>query len=420
MTIDNKSICVYPWKHSYIGSRYERKLCCIAEDIDEHNKTTSEEFWNSEYMKKVRLKMIAGEQIKDCQTCYTRESQGIRSLREISFDSHGLTPQDLIDTTLPDGSIQDYPNYFDYRTIHCNLQCVSCGEIYSSQHANLSLELHGKKDFEFTIDYDFEDGMAQEIIESIRNRKLSKIYWAGGEPMMSHVHWKVVEELEKVRLEDPEFLYKIFVHYNTNLTRLQWKGKLIPDLISFYQPSIQASIDGTHETFEFCRDGASWDQVSENWKIYHSRLNDRNQFGIAPILSSPVIMDIDRWFDFFEPYDPELYCHKIYSSPEFIKRSYQGFLDSKYFPSEIFDRIIDHAIKRFENSNLRNKEAAINILRAEKQEKYSNLQIYDDNESHKILKKQTLIRDKYRKTKRTYGELLNIIDKDAKEWFDSI
>ena len=56
-TKNNKSICVYPWTHSYLGSRYDRRLCCIANPIDSMDKTTDDEFWNSEYMKIVRKKI---------------------------------------------------------------------------------------------------------------------------------------------------------------------------------------------------------------------------------------------------------------------------------------------------------------------------------------------------------------------------
>jgi sulfatase maturation enzyme AslB (radical SAM superfamily) len=270
---------------------------------------------------------------------------------------------------------------------------------------------------EFVIDYDFEDSMAQEIIECLDQRRLTKIYWAGGEPMMSHVHWKVVEKLLEIQSEDPAFLYNIFIHYNTNLTRLHWKGKLIPELLKFYQPSIQASLDGTHETFEFCRDGASWDTVSTNWKEYHSRLNERNQFGLSSVMSAPVLMDIDRWFEFYEPYDPELHSHKLFN--HINKQTQQGFLDIRLYPQHIFDRILDHAIKRFEECSLRGKERTIAILKSYKLDK-SNNPIYSDPEMLKLMKKNWQHREKFLLGKHTFESLTAIIDPEVRDWYLSI
>lgn len=429
MTINtktNKSICRYPWVHSYIGSQYERKLCCISEDIVSEEKTETKDFWNSSVMTDVRKKMIAGEKIDACSVCYKNEEQNIQSLREQSWKDHQNEDELIADTiskTNEDGSINELPVYFDYRTIHCNLQCLSCGSLYSSKHNSLFREMWGRapkmwpSGKEFIIDYKFEDSMAQEIIDCLDQRRLTKIYWAGGEPMMSHVHWKVVDKLLEIQSEDPSYIQKIFIHYNTNLTRLLWNGKNIPELLQFYQPSIQASLDGTHETFEFCRDGASWDTVSTNWKEYFSRLNDKRQFGLSSIMSAPVLMDIDRWFEFYEPYDPELHSHKLFN--HISRDSQQGFLDIRLYPQQIFDRIIDHAIKRFEESSLRGKERTIAILKSYKLDKIMN-PIYSDTEILKLLKKNWGYREKFLKGKHTFESLTAIIDPEVRDWYLSI
>ena len=209
-TENNKSICRYPWVHSYIGSQYERKLCCISEDIVPEEKTQTKDFWNSSVMKDVRKRMIAGEKINACSVCYKNEEQNIQSLRQQSWKDHQTEEEmisDAISKTEEDGSISELPVYFDYRTIHCNLQCLSCGSIYSSKHNSLFREMwgHAPKMWpsgkEFVIDYKFEDSMAQEIIDCLDQRRLTKIYWAGGEPMMSHVHWKVVDKLLQIQSE---------------------------------------------------------------------------------------------------------------------------------------------------------------------------------------------------------------------------
>ena len=423
MTIDsntNKSICSYPFTHSYIGSKYERKLCCISEDIEELQKTSLDEFWNSEFMRETRKKMIAGEKISHCNRCYYFEDVGVDSLRQES--NRNYTWDELLETYDHEtGEISRGPTYFDHRTIYCNLQCISCGHTYSSTHINLYEKMWGQK-LNFHLDTEYEQKTAQEILDSLLKKECKNIYWAGGEPMMSKVHWLVVEMMETLS-KDPEYadyIKKIGVHYNTNLTRVNWNGKHIPDMLEFYQPSIQASIDGTHETFEYCRDGGSWETVEKNWNAYYEKLNKNEQFGVASVLTSPVIMDIDRWFDFFEPYNVKVYNHKYISNMELYPYGIQAFLDIKLFPKHIFDRVVNHAIDRFSNTKLIGAAKSVDILKSYITEREANPHIFDNPEILKPIKRTTEHRDKFLLTNRKYSEVLKKIDPEAYEWYMSL
>ena len=134
-TNSNKAICAYPWTQNYQGSRYERKFCCISDDLQGLDKTNEEEFFNSDYMKQARLDMLAGKKRPECHACWKNEDNNMSSLREeATLDKDGNIQrhiQDLIDATAEDGSVTNKPFFYDCRTIHCNLQCVSCGIVYS-------------------------------------------------------------------------------------------------------------------------------------------------------------------------------------------------------------------------------------------------------------------------------------------------
>jgi hypothetical protein len=417
MSIDdvkNKSICVYPFTHSYIGSQYERKLCCVSDDIVELKKTNLKDFWNSDTMKDVRLKMLSGEKVKYCNRCYEFEELGVSSLRqECNRDYNSL--EELTNNLNSDGSLNTPPNFFDHRTIHCNLQCLSCGYTYSSTHMKLSEDMYNYRP-DFEVDFNYEKEMSDDIISSIKLKKCKSIYWAGGEPMMSHIHWDVMDTIFELYNDEnyAEYVKNLKIWYNTNLTRLMWKNKHIPEQLYPIQPSIQASIDGTNETFEYCRDGANWDVVSNNWKEYYQYLNKNKQMGVASVLSSPVIMDIDRWFEFFEPYDPILYNHKFIIN---LENTPSNFLDIRFFPEYIFEPVIDNAIRKFENSKLRGKEKTIDILLSYKKEKYESPHIFENEQTHKAIKSNTVYRDKFLRGKKTYEQLLYTINQSAFEWF---
>jgi hypothetical protein len=417
-TDTNKSICPYPFTHSYIGSLYERKLCCISQDVYELKKTTLLEFWNSDKMKQVRVDMMAGKPIKECSSCYNFEKSNIESLRQQAAKDYERFDV-ILDNVKEDGTMLSLPNYFDHRTIYCNFQCLSCGYHYSSSHINLQKDMWGKGT-DFVIDPEYEKQTGLDIIDSLVKKECKSIYWAGGEPFMSPMHWSVIEKMYELSNTDEyrDYIQKIKVHYNTNLSKSVWKNKKITELIEFYQPSIQASIDGTHETFEYCRDGGNWEETTKNWDEFYSVLNKHRQFGIASVLSSPVIMDIDRWFDFVEKYDVALYNHKNYTNEDL--RLHQSFLDVKLFPQHIFDRIIDHAIDRFANCSLRGKNRSVSILQSYKEDRKENIDKYEDKEALRLVKVKTIYRDKFLKTNRSYAELLKIIDKEAYDWYMSI
>lgn len=422
MSIDiatNNSFCPYPFTHSYIGPQYERKLCCISDDLPGLSKIPLEEFWNSEKMRDVRKQMVAGEEVKECSRCYQFEAVGVPSLRQEST-KYADPIRLLNEYDHVTGALSSPPDYFDHRTIHCNLQCVSCGSEYSSSHIILKEKMYDQRT-SFIIDPAYEKQCGDDIIQSINRKECKSIYWAGGEPMMSSMHWAVIEEMNRLaKLEEyTEYLKHLGMHYNTNLSRSAWKGKLIPDLLEPFQPSIQASIDGTHETFEYTRDGASWSITAANWNAYYAKLNKNQQFGVASVLSSPVLMDIDRWFDFFEPYNIKVHNHKHITESQGYPHGAQCMLDIRLFPKHIFDRVIDHAIDRFSKTNLIGAEKSIVILESYVNERQSN-SIFDDEDMIRIIKTKSQYRDKFLRSPRTYEEVLKIIDPEAYDWYMSL
>lgn len=424
MTINTKtnpSVCIYPWSHSYLGCKYERKLCCIALDATDGQKTLDEDWWNGDYMKTVRLKMLNGEKLKDCEPCYANEALQVPSLRQEATNDKNVT-EDIFETQ-EDGSVDVLPTYFDFRTIHCNLQCVSCGDVYSSTHIKLKEEMFPDPNRKsFKPDYAFEAKMAETMIESIRHRRCNKIYWAGGEPMMALLHWQVMEFIENQRKipGEEEYINSISMHYNTNLTKLKWQGKSIPAMLEPNQPIIQASLDGTHETIEYTRDGCNWKDIETNFKEYYKYLNKHKQFGVASVLSAPVIFDIDRWMEFYKPYNPYLHNHKYMTNIDYYPTAAPSMLAIELFPQRIFDRVVGNAIDKFKQSGLRNSRKSVQILKSYKKQKEQRPDIFDNDEKIREVKGLTMYRDKWLHTKRSFGELIKITDREAFEWYDSI
>ena len=419
----SKTFCIYPWTHSYQGCQYERKLCCISNDVEGHGKMPTDEFWNSEYMQDVRKQMLTGEEVSECEACYKNERLGIKSLREEANENLEWHPEgtkkgleQVLGGSTPENTIlEKKPNYYDYRTIHCNLQCVSCGVIYSSTHINLAEEMWGVK-HNFKVDKQYEEDMAQEMIEGLNEKRIDNIYWAGGEPFMQPLHWKVIEHMVELLKTDEEYVKSIKMHYNTNLTKNEWKKQNITEILEPFQPSIQASLDGTHETIEYTRDGCNWPDIQKHWKEYNEVLNKNEQMGVATVMSAPVLFDIERYLEFYGPYDPFFHPHYMFCALNYVEKN-PGFLDIRFYPEDIFYPAIEKVEREMKASGLRGSSKWLQICDAYKKE-YPTVD--RNNNSLQKLKGLQNYRELFLKTKRTLSELYDITNPEASQWLQSI
>jgi len=427
----NKSLCIFPWIENYQGSRYERKYCCISDDLKGQQKTTEKEFWNSGYMRRTRLDMLNGVKRKECHACYQNEENGILSLRqESTFENDGQIKdvyKSILEETNESGALVSEPSYYDSRTIHCNLQCVSCGIVYSSQHIELFKDMFSEQALNaspgnggtynnpFKVDKKHEKATADEMVRGLVEKRITGFYWAGGEPFMSPVHWTVMEKMLELR-DDPEYtdyIDNIRVHYNTNLTRRMWKGKPVAQILNkFKHLPIEASLDGTHETLEYTRDGAKWDIIEENWREFHEA---GITMEVASVLTAPVIFDIDRYIKFFEQWPGMRVANHLYMINQRDKAQ-QCILDICVYPTHIFKPAMEHAIQAFENSSFVNKEKTIDILKYYLRSKEENVDVLDSPEYLSAIKSKTLHRDEYQKTIKL-PDLYKLTNPDAHKWF---
>ena len=78
-----ETLCLAPWTHTYLSPQTERRMCCASREpaqnfeqyIDTDSGTgryiplTLEQHWNSDHMKSVRRRMMAGETLPECEVC---------------------------------------------------------------------------------------------------------------------------------------------------------------------------------------------------------------------------------------------------------------------------------------------------------------------------------------------------------------
>ena len=308
------NLCMAPWTHTYLSPQTERRMCCASREpaqsfkqyIDtkagsgEYQPITLEKHWNSDHMKSVRKRMMAGETLDECEVCNHKllNTDVYRSY----FNNMFSNKYDSIwDTTDADGYTTMKPVSWDYRFSNlCNFKCRMCGDMLSS-----SWETEQKK--HNTINWDnpknnwmrptikkqiekFQDTeIEQEFSTAVENHQIEEVYWVGGEPLMYEQHWRYMKRI--VELGDGK---NVYARYNTNLSRINYRGiNLYTDILSRLRDwQICASLDGTEEIGEYIRTGLSYKKWRENFEEGLRGVTSRRQMRIDFTLTLPGMFEV--------------------------------------------------------------------------------------------------------------------------------
>lgn len=281
----SKVFCDKPFNHNYIHTNGKMRLCCATiQDLPtdnnynlfDANKHTIDEYWNSNRMKEIRRKMIAGEKIRDCERCYRQEEQGTKSLRA----THGM--EQFIKDTLPDGTYQKNAKTMQIQMGNiCNLKCKMCSQMYSHMHGMETRDI-GKQDPEWlhwvkeqganVNNWTNELGIKQEwykneefksrMFEHI-SKNIIKLNVIGGEPTLIPEFYELFEYCDKQGTLGDKEVTIVTNLTNTNPKLTQW----LPQLKTW---SIWASIDGVGERTEYIRYPSNWNKILESLEFYRN------------------------------------------------------------------------------------------------------------------------------------------------------
>ena len=354
---------------------------------------------------------------------------------------------------------KNYPVTFDYRTMHCNLSCQTCSPAASTTYhkkmrdaieedaklkkataryprlTNAAESQLAEYDSHFPNRKEataFEMKQADDMIRAIDNRTLTNIYWAGGEPMMSPMHWKVMDALYDLLQTDPEYVDSVEISYNTNLTRTKWKGESVYKKLSKFKGlSIVASIDGVGDTYNYIRHGADWSTVTENIKEHRKARSDNLissstgcSMNIQLVLTNLWILHGTQFLDFFEKTcGTDLYIHGLrllyymengQGNPGIA--SNPATLAPLWLPKEIMlpaiDKVLEHSLCKqgvFETHELK-------CIRDSIEEDNNNFSI--THAPH--IKKHVLWWDSLRNDGLTFGSVLKETNTEAWLWYNSV
>jgi len=372
----NKTFCMAPWTHTYLSPQTERRMCCASRepaqsfkqyidtgnDAKEYEPLTLNEHWNSEHMRSVRLRMMAGEELSECEVCDHKllNTDVYRSYWNRLFsdrvDQAFEKTDDTGATTMPVIS-------FDYRFNNlCNFKCRMCGDMLSS-----SWEAESRKNKTWSKESQpwmasplreqiikFQDTqVVQEFVEAVETKKIKEIYWCGGEPLMWDMHWKAMQ-----RIIELGFAKEVYVRYNTNLSRTSFKGTKLFDLLPEFQDwQICSSLDGTGEVGEYIRDGLNYEQWLRNFKEGMAVAKTAREMRLDYTITMPGLLELKNMFDLSRELDTEILTKVMFTF------SNDEILSPLALPKELLHTLIDEALAYMEPLASHKQRALIDVIK---------------------------------------------------------
>jgi pyruvate-formate lyase-activating enzyme len=272
--------CVLPWIHAASLTDGSTQLCCVAEGASgiNLNQKTMQDYWNSSYVKNVRMDMLAGKKIPACRRCYEEESNGYRSHRliennawqeKLGFDYLN----ELVQKTTENGFLSSEVLSVDLRLGNtCNLQCIICQPRESSKWVNGADKLLDQiTNTELKSEWEYKKNIKIDSYEWYKNDSfwnnlktilphIREIIIAGGEPMIIKQHLNFLKECALSGEAQ-----HIHVRYHTNFIELPIV--MIPFWEKFERVEFFASIDGMGDIAHYLRFPTKWKVIEENLKL---------------------------------------------------------------------------------------------------------------------------------------------------------
>jgi len=372
----NKTFCMAPWTHTYLSPQTERRMCCASReptqsfkqyidtgnDAKEYKPLTLKEHWNSDHMRSVRLRMMAGEELSECEVCDHKllNTDVYRSYWNQLFNDRVDEAYDSTDET---GATTMQTISFDYRFNNlCNFKCRMCGDMLSS-----SWEAESRKNKTWSKESQpwmasplreqiikFQDTqVVQEFVEAVETKKIKEIYWCGGEPLMWDMHWKAMQ-----RIIELGFAKEVYVRYNTNLSRTSFKGTKLFDLLPEFQDwQICSSLDGTGEVGEYIRDGLNYEQWLRNFKEGMAVAKTAREMRLDYTITMPGLLELKNMFDLSRELDTEILTKVMFTF------SNDEILSPLALPKELLHTLIDEALAYMEPLASHKQRALIDVIK---------------------------------------------------------
>jgi len=295
-----KNFCEAPFIGITIDPGGNINACCNTLDRHQfaHSHITEvddlEEFFKGKQYERLRKQMTAvgPEGINNCKLCSNAKEGGEAEIKnywrraEQVFFKPG-EPLKLHFLEMTTSNI-------------CNQTCVMCNSYFSTKWKKLEPLFDRGVNPTFSM----SDESIDKILDSLYNLKVLQI--KGGEPFADKNNLKILTRLVEVNPDCKVILVSNFQHIPD-----EWW----PVLMALNCLQVGASIDGTHEMFDWIR-GGSFDKVTENIKEFNRLIDCKFGFSINMCISIYNLYNIKATQEYFKDYSCNVY--NVVQSPNYL------------------------------------------------------------------------------------------------------
>jgi hypothetical protein len=371
-------LCMAPWTHTYLSPQTERRLCCASREpaqnfeqyIDtsagtgEYKPLTLEEHWNSEHIRRVRREMMQGNIPDECQVCNHKllNTDVYRSYFEHLF-RHKY--DEIWASTDETGYTTMKPVSWDYRISNlCNFKCRMCGDMLSSsweseQRKHDMTDWNNPKNnwmrpvIKKQVQQFQTETVAQELYDAVEENRVEEIYWVGGEPLMFEEHWRVMQRIVELNQGG-----NVYARYNTNLSRIEYKGvNLFRDILPNIRDwQICASIDGTGVVGEYIRTGLKWNEFLDYYKQAQTIQTNDRQMRLDFTLTLPGLFEVENMFWLSKELNTQLLAKVVFAfTPDIV-------LSPLALPKNVLYEYVTNVLERITPYADRHQQPLVDVL----------------------------------------------------------
>ena len=256
--------------------------CCAARGQVFPNNEIN--FDTNAHLQKLREENSQGIASAECQVCWDQEKYTGKSLRT--------------------GAVEYYKNHHEpgLKNIDwnvepiCNAKCIIC----SNYHSSLWLAEDQKFEAVHPIQRTAASARTNDIVDGIDFSNLIRIYFNGGEPVLSKDPVRILQ-----KLADLGKLDKIETSLNMNGSQMM-SAELVALLKQSRYSTVFFSIDGTGDQFEYIRNPIPWSNLESNLKrVLDLGFNSVIMTTALGVHNLQIAQDIERWWkNFTQQYQP--------------------------------------------------------------------------------------------------------------------
>ena len=352
--LNKTKACVLPFIHLATHPNGVVTPCCQSdmsngfsfsknEDLNILGRETLNQISNSKNFCGVRVKMLSGEEPKECAGCYKLERAGGISKRMYENEKYQHSLEELQEMVDKDGALKR----LDYKVVElrignvCNLKCLTCNPMSSTKWNEDVAELPEKFQSGFySIDKSFSTWYKDvkwydELLDNAKS--LEEIYINGGEPMLIKEHLYFLQKLCDLGLNS-----KIRLLYSINLTLIT--PKVIELWKKFKNVQLNVSIDDLGKRNEYIRYPSKFDITETNLDLLNGNSFD---IRVTQTISALNVHNVGNFYEYFTQKGFKIEHNYVYW-PEYLHASlFKGEVSLEKLPEDKAKRLSSELSKDY-------------------------------------------------------------------------